>query len=190
MDFPFFELNWKDMQIEGRQVIPLADMLKRSRGTCRVGGLQSISFEAVNPEIDRIVLRITETAEGTYCFQWDDDEEDWINLGFVRFRPEWGRYMFILRWESCGIRLPGEKKVVPLKEIFSSCVGERFDGVAFTGKEGTALEGRSLMLRLDTDTRLSDDHEEQKCDMFNDVTDDWEFWGVLVKRLPKKSFFK
>ncbi len=189
MDLSFLDLNWRDLRIEGKQMILLVDMLKRSRGTFIIDGYEAINFEPANEDIFRIVLRVFEVSgEGSYCYQLHEDTGKWVNLGMLRYRFEWGKYVFIQSWSLCGIKIPGLKEIVPLKDIFSGCLGEKLDGVAFVGKSG--LNGKNVMLRLDTEERLERYDQEQKCEMFNTETDEWEFWGMLVKKLPPKPRFK
>lgn len=165
-------------------MILLTDMLKRPGRTLMIDGFEALEFEPMNEEVVRIILRVVEVfSDGTYCYQYHEDTGKWVNLGKIRYRSEWGKYIFIQSWEACGIRLTDAKKIIPFKDIFSECLGEKLDGVAFVGKG--VLADKHLLLRLDTDERLSDYYSDQKCEMFNTETDEWEFWGMLVKKLKK-----
>lgn len=183
MTLSFFKSNWQDLWIKGEKKILLWKILKRYQDEFKIDDRDAISFECADDPSERMIFSFIEVGGRSHCCIWDESKKIWIIAGTLYFRNEWGKYLFEDRWRSLRIRLPGTKRLVPLRYIFSECLGERFDGVAFRGKG--KLDGLEPLLRLDQDQEIQHFYSDQRCEMFNEVTDEWEFWGTVVKKINK-----
>ena len=185
MELSYFETIFKELTIcKDKMEIRLQDMVVRSRGMCTVFGHQAINFEAVDEDMDPIFLRTVSVGDSTHCLKWDTDSGSWHDMGIILLSNEWKLNFFKNNWEMCGIQFPNGE-IRHLKDIFSECLGHRHDGLIFVGKG--RYDGENLLIRLDIETRLLDFYDEQRCEKFNKEIDEWEFWGMLVKKLRKKK---
>ncbi len=184
MDVDYFEIIFKELTVyNGNLETRLQDMVIRSRGICNIGGYAAVNFEAVNEDIGAIYLRPMMVADSTHCFRWDEEKECWDDMGTILMSNEWKLHYFRYQWKACGIRLPNGE-IRRFNDIFSECLGERYDGLAFVGKG--RHDGENLLIRLDTETPLEKFYDEQRCEKFDKQKDEWEFWGMLIKKFPKK----
>ncbi len=167
----------------GNMETRLQDIAVRSRGICNIGGYTAVNFEAVDESVGAIFLRPMMVGEHLHCFRWDDEKKRWDDMGKILISNEWKLHYFGNHWKACGIRLPNGE-ILRFNDIFSECLGERYDGLAFIGKG--RYDGENLLIRLDTETPLGNFYDEQRCEKFDKEKDEWEYWGMLIKKFPKK----
>lgn len=187
MDLAQFEVEWKEYSVTlGRHTVNLRSMLVRSRGTCTKGGYKAVNFKAVNEDVDPMFLRPAVAPDGTsYCMRWNDETEKWENIGHILISNEWSANQLKSKWQDCAIQLASSGKILNFRDIFSDCIGERYDGVCFVGKG--RFDGENILLRLDREKQVTDYFSDQDCERYNEEKDEWEFWGMLIKRNPMRK---
>ena len=185
MDLLYFEIIFKELTVHnGNMETRLRDMVVRSRGICEIGGCSAVNFESANEDVGTIFLRSETIGESTHCFRWDDEKGRWDDMGRILLSNEWSNHYFKNNWENCGIIFPnGETR--RLKDIFSECLGDRYDGLAFVGKG--RYDGENFLIRLDMETPLLNFFDNQRCERFDKEDDEWKYWGMLVKKVNKKK---
>lgn len=184
MNLMNFENEWRDFAIfNGKTVVSLRVMLVRSRGICTIDGCKAINFESANEDVDPMILRLITDAGGTiFCLRWDDNKEEWERFGCLVPANEWSTAQLERHWKDCAIQPVGTRRILNFRDIFSSCIGERYEGVAFTGKG--KYDGENFLIRPNCDKQLANYYDDQRCERFNKEDNEWEFWGMLVKHVP------
>lgn len=186
MELRDLEFLWPELYIDSpnKKQLYLSDMVSKLRGEKKICGMTALHFDPVNEENGPIFLTIDCPAGGsTYCLRWDEEKGYWECLGKLYQTFEWGLRLLNRYWNICAIRLKSGEAVL-LKDAISLCLGEKYEGLLFKGKG--VWEDEMLILKLEREERLENYFEEQKCYRLNRDSDEWEFFGMLIKN-PRQN---
>ncbi|MBU6142127.1 hypothetical protein KGO95_03375 [Patescibacteria group bacterium] len=182
MDLQGLEIRWKEHCIElkeGEKYVYFTDLFSGPRGTKMIGGYMAVQFARKDADADDLFLCVAPTEKNFHCLSWDADRSRWVDMGILHYTNEWGNYQFMMYWDKCAIVLEKSKETIKLCDIFSQCLGERYEGLLFLG--AGILEDQRFVLKLDTDTRLSSLLSAQQCLYYDKDAGEWKPYGTLLR---------
>ena len=182
MELKDLELLWRELYIENsnKKQTYLSDMLARLMGEKNFSGIPALQFEPIKEEDNYIFLTVDSDSQGpVYCSKWNEEKEEWECLGKLFQTYEWGPCMLNRYWNQCAVSFASEE-LVYLKDVITSCMGEKYGGLLFKGKG--IWDGEMLILKLDREEKLQNYYQNQKCYRYNKDSGEWEFFGMLIKQ--------